>query len=70
MSIMHVNLVYCFDICDRGWQQSTINGSALLKWQDDLGLDTGRDMLLIGFINAAPWLSGSLMYVVSPLQPN
>ncbi|KAJ5593073.1 hypothetical protein N7537_009977 [Penicillium hordei] len=54
----------------QGWQQSTINGSALLKWQDDLGLDTGRDMLLIGFINAAPWLSGSLMYVVSPLQPN
>ncbi|KAJ5395329.1 uncharacterized protein N7487_009632 [Penicillium crustosum] len=45
----------------QGWQQSTINGSALLKWQDDLGLDTGSDRLLIGFINAAPWLSGSLL---------
>ncbi|KAJ5193068.1 hypothetical protein N7449_009210 [Penicillium cf. viridicatum] len=52
----------------QGWQQSTINGSALLKWQDNLGLDTGHDMLLIGFINAAPWLSGSLMYVM--LSPN
>ncbi|KAF4768891.1 hypothetical protein HAV15_008382 [Penicillium sp. str.  len=54
----------------QGWQQSTINGSALLKWQDDLGLDTGSDMLLIGFINAAPWLSGSLIgtWVSDPLQ--
>lgn len=52
-----------FNNFDRGWQQSTINGSALLKWQDDLGLDTDSDTLLIGFINAAPWLSGSLMYV-------
>jgi hypothetical protein len=63
MSIMSVNLVKSFDPCDRGWQQSTINGSVLLKWQDDLGLDLHHDPLLIGFINAAPWLSGSLMYV-------
>lgn len=41
-----------------------------MKWQNDLHLDTGDDMLLIGFINAAPWLSGSLMYVVSQLEPN
>ncbi|KAJ5531254.1 hypothetical protein N7527_004647 [Penicillium freii] len=54
----------------QGWQQSTINSSALLKWQDDLGLDTGRDRLLIGFINAAPWLSGSLIgtWLSDPLQ--
>jgi hypothetical protein len=63
MSIMSVNLVKSFDPCDRGWQQSTINGSALLEWQDDLGLNLGDNELLIGFINAAPWLSGSLMYV-------
>ncbi|KAK4869346.1 hypothetical protein LT330_006346 [Penicillium expansum] len=54
----------------QGWQQSTINGSALLKWQDDLGLDTDSDTLLIGFINAAPWLSGSLIgtWLSDPLQ--
>jgi hypothetical protein len=63
MSIMSVNLEKSFDPCDRGWQQSTINGSALLKWEGDLGLDRDHDTLLIGFINAAPWLSGSLMYV-------
>ncbi|CAG8908812.1 unnamed protein product [Penicillium egyptiacum] len=59
-----------FDNCDRGWQQSTINASALLEWQDDLGLDTDTDMLLIGFINAAPWLSGSLIgtWLSDPLQ--
>lgn len=70
MSLMYVNLVLGFDNYNRGWQQSTINSSALMKWQNDLHLDTGDDMLLIGFINAAPWLSGSLMYVVSQLEPN
>ncbi|CAI7676348.1 unnamed protein product [Penicillium discolor] len=54
----------------QGWQQSTINSSALLKWQNDLHLDASDDMLLIGFINAAPWLSGSLMYVVSSSNTN
>jgi hypothetical protein len=50
-----------FDHYNRGWQQSTINASSLfLKWDVDFGLD---DKLVIGFINAAPWLSGSLMYV-------
>ncbi|KAJ6012311.1 Major facilitator superfamily domain general substrate transporter, partial [Penicillium canescens] len=54
----------------QGWQQSTINGSVLLNWQDDLGLDLDRDPLLIGFINAAPWLSGSLIgtWLSDPLQ--
>jgi hypothetical protein len=48
----------------RGWQQSTINGSALFLWQDDLHLDKNKDELLIGLINAAPWLSASLVYVM------
>ncbi|KAJ6064040.1 Major facilitator superfamily domain general substrate transporter [Penicillium canescens] len=54
----------------QGWQQSTINGSVLLNWQDDLGLDLDHDPLLIGFINAAPWLSGSLIgtWLSDPLQ--
>lgn len=66
--IMSVNWVNSFDRCDRGWQQSTINGSALLKWEDDLDFKSNPDPLLIGFINAAPWLSGSLMYVSSKFK--
>lgn len=66
---MLVNLMECFDNCDRGWQQSTINGSALLKWQNHLGLEKDRDSTLIGFINAAPWLSGSFMYVSLNSKP-
>jgi hypothetical protein len=50
-----------FDNYNRGWQQSTINASSLfLNWKVDFGLE---DKLMIGFINAAPWLSGSVMYV-------
>ncbi|CAG8008259.1 unnamed protein product [Penicillium nalgiovense] len=52
----------------RGWQQSTINASSLfLNWKVDFDLD---DKLLIGFINAAPWLLGSLIgtWLSDPLQ--
>ncbi|OQE34532.1 hypothetical protein PENCOP_c017G08193 [Penicillium coprophilum] len=56
----------------QGWQQSTINGSSLLGWEKDLHLDpnNGRDLLVIGSINAAPWLSGSLIgtWLSDPLQ--
>ncbi|KAJ5154023.1 Major facilitator superfamily domain general substrate transporter, partial [Penicillium coprophilum] len=56
----------------QGWQQSTINGSSLLGWEADLHLDpnNGRDLFVIGSINAAPWLSGSLIgtWLSDPLQ--
>ncbi|KAJ6178291.1 hypothetical protein N7519_008752 [Penicillium mononematosum] len=52
----------------QGWQQSTINASSLfLNWEVDFGLDK---KLVIGVINAAPWLSGSLIgtWLSDPLQ--
>ncbi|KAJ5472387.1 hypothetical protein N7530_006388 [Penicillium desertorum] len=52
----------------QGWQQSTINASSLfLNWKVDFGLE---DKLMIGFINAAPWLSGSVIgtWLSDPLQ--
>ncbi|KAJ5854643.1 hypothetical protein N7534_007186 [Penicillium rubens] len=52
----------------QGWQQSTINSSSLfLNWDVDFDL---RDKLVIGFINAAPWLLGSLIgtWLSDPLQ--
>ncbi|CAI7636544.1 unnamed protein product [Penicillium glandicola] len=56
----------------QGWQQSTINGSSLLGWQNEfsLGSDSDHDLLLVGLINAAPWLSGSLIgtWLSDPLQ--
>ncbi|CAG7932711.1 unnamed protein product [Penicillium olsonii] len=54
----------------RGWQQSTINGSSLLNWEGELNLNHDKHQLLIGFINAAPWLSGSLIgtWLSDPLQ--
>ncbi|KAJ5568307.1 Major facilitator superfamily domain general substrate transporter, partial [Penicillium hetheringtonii] len=54
----------------QGWQQSTINGSDLFSWQKDLKLSKENDELLIGLINAAPWLSGSLLgtWLSDPLQ--
>ncbi|GMG04615.1 unnamed protein product [Aspergillus oryzae var. brunneus] len=48
----------------RGWQQSTINAGSE-GWKHDLspqGEDwTQSHLLLGGFIDAAPWLSGSIM---------
>ncbi|KAJ5380381.1 Major facilitator superfamily domain general substrate transporter [Penicillium cataractarum] len=54
----------------QGWQQSTINGSALFSWPEELGLDSNKDELLIGLINAAPWISGSLIgtWLSDPFQ--
>ncbi|CAG8403764.1 unnamed protein product [Penicillium salamii] len=54
----------------QGWQQSTINSSSLLNWEEDLGLNHDQHQLLIGLINAAPWLSGSLIgtWLSDPLQ--
>ncbi|KAJ5252537.1 hypothetical protein N7489_002947 [Penicillium chrysogenum] len=52
----------------QGWQQSTINSSSLfLNWDVDFDL---QDKLVIGFINAAPWLLGSLIgtWLSDPLQ--
>ncbi|KAJ5397631.1 Major facilitator superfamily domain general substrate transporter [Penicillium cosmopolitanum] len=54
----------------QGWQQSTINGSALFSWWESVGLQKPKDELLIGVINAAPWLSASLVgtWLSDPLQ--
>ncbi|KAJ5372063.1 Major facilitator superfamily domain general substrate transporter [Penicillium concentricum] len=56
----------------QGWQQSTINGSSLLDWHEAFDLDKAdeHDLLLIGLINAAPWLSGSVIgtWLSDPLQ--
>ncbi|KAE8386827.1 MFS transporter [Aspergillus alliaceus] len=58
----------------QGWQQSTINASSL-GWQDDFTPkdDPGyweRNVLLAGLIDAAPWLSGSMIgtWLSDPLQ--
>ncbi|EIT75055.1 permeases of the major facilitator [Aspergillus oryzae 100-8] len=57
----------------RGWQQSTINAGSE-GWKHDLspqGEDwTQSHLLLGGFIDAAPWLSGSIIgtWLSDPLQ--
>ncbi|OGM51380.1 MFS transporter [Aspergillus bombycis] len=57
----------------QGWQQSTINASSG-GWKHDLhpqGEDwTHQHLLLGGFIDAAPWLSGSMIgtWLSDPLQ--
>ncbi|KAJ5816965.1 Major facilitator superfamily domain general substrate transporter [Penicillium robsamsonii] len=55
----------------QGWQQSTINGSSVFEWEKDFKLsNNGSGSFLIGTINAAPWLSGSLIgtWLSDPLQ--
>ncbi|KAJ5886290.1 Major facilitator superfamily domain general substrate transporter [Penicillium subrubescens] len=51
----------------QGWQQSTINASHLFGWEKELRLE---NQLLIGLMNAAPWLSGSVIgtWLSDPLQ--
>ncbi|KAL5341593.1 general substrate transporter [Aspergillus crustosus] len=55
----------------QGWQQSTINASSL-RWQSELrqGGNWENRQLLAGLIDAAPWLSGSLIgtWLSDPLQ--
>ncbi|KAB8275623.1 hypothetical protein BDV30DRAFT_225046 [Aspergillus minisclerotigenes] len=57
----------------QGWQQSTINAGSG-GWKNDLqpkGEDwTHHHLLLSGFIDAAPWLSGSIIgtWLSDPLQ--
>ncbi|KAL4872658.1 hypothetical protein BDV12DRAFT_193380 [Aspergillus spectabilis] len=55
----------------QGWQQSTINVSSC-QWQADLKHDGGWEnhQLLAGLIDAAPWLSGSVIgtWLSDPLQ--
>ncbi|KAL4887500.1 general substrate transporter [Aspergillus karnatakaensis] len=55
----------------QGWQQSTINVSSR-RWQADLQHDGSWEdhQLLAGLIDAAPWLSGSLIgtWLSDPLQ--
>ncbi|KAJ5689546.1 Major facilitator superfamily domain general substrate transporter [Penicillium macrosclerotiorum] len=53
----------------QGWQQSTINASSLMGWDTELGLNDNNE-LLRGLINAAPWLSGSIIgtWLSDPLQ--
>ncbi|KAJ5794877.1 hypothetical protein N7457_001476 [Penicillium paradoxum] len=58
-----------FAAITQGWQQSSINASQLFGWQEDLGVNADQQYL-IGALNAAPWISGSLIgaWVSDPLQ--
>ncbi|KAI9792520.1 MAG: hypothetical protein M1816_002040 [Peltula sp. TS41687] len=70
-------LTTAFAAIVQGWQQSSINASAL-DWAKAFGLDVdlnqpnrnSHDILLFGFINAAPPLFGSLLgaWLSDPLQ--